>query len=217
KTMSDVCGMDSRAPVGGRGICCPRASFMEPPRRPRASRFSPPNSPRKHPRGNRLLPQEGLWRELVLDDELHDDLVTRLRQAEARPEGELQPSHHLPVERREDVVLLRLGGFDIPDLTDVAEELERGLKRTGQSIVDASGVVELHRPPFLAHRRQLEGRVQVDREAPEVARNERTELELEIRLLVVRHFRLEVPAEVDGEATLVPQRPADAEARGGVL
>src|SRR2546425_3932393 len=34
---------------------------------------------------------------------------------------------------------------------------------------------------------------------------------------MVRYFRLEVPAEVDGEAAVVPQRPAEAEARCRVL
>src|SRR5262249_10342878 len=103
-------------------------------------------------------------------------------------------------------------GIDVPDLTDPAEELDRRLKSPRQAIVDTGGVVELQRPSLLTHRRQLEGRVQVDREAPQVAGDERPELQLEIRLLVVWHLGLEIPSDVEREAALVPQRAARAEA-----
>src|SRR5262249_12329680 len=160
--------------------------------------------------------EQGLRCELVLHLELDDDLVARAREAEARPDDELHSAGDLAIEGGEDVVLLPAGGIDVADRTDPAEELERRLKSPRQAIVDAGGVVELERPPLLTHRRQLEGRVQVDREAPQVAGDERPEFQLEIRLRVVRHLGLEVPSEVEREAALVPQRPSRAEARARV-
>src|SRR5262245_47749766 len=159
------------------------------------------------------------WRphELVLDDGPEDHRVAGPREPEPGAEPVLEAASEPPVEHGKYVVLLLLRRIDVADLPDRAEELERGLEVRRQAIVDAGGVVELQRAPFLAHGRQLEDRVHIEREASEVARHDRPELELEARLRAVRHLGFEVPPEVDGVAPLVPQRAAATEAYPGIL
>src|SRR5262245_17457319 len=156
-------------------------------------------------------------RELVLERQLEDDGIAVSREPEPRSGGDLEPAPQPPVHHREDVVLLLLRRIDVPDLADPAVELDAGDHVRGEPIVAAGGVVELDRTPFLADRRQLEGGIEIDRETAEVTRQDGTELELELRLRIVRHLGLEVPSEVDRVATLLPQGAAPAEADAGVL
>src|SRR5205814_10707571 len=86
-----------------------------------------------------------------------------------------------------------------------------------QPVVNACRVVELERPTLLAYGRQLEARVQIDGEGAEVAGHDRPELELEVRFRVVRQLRLEVPAQIDRIAALVPEGAAGPEAHARVL
>src|SRR5262245_60347308 len=110
------------------------------------------------PRRDRALPAE---RELVLDSELQDDRVARPREAEARAGDELEPARDAAVHDREDVVLLVARAIDGAYLSDAAVELHARDEIAREPVVDARGVVELEGPPLLAHRRQLERRVQI--------------------------------------------------------
>src|SRR5581483_3443950 len=156
-------------------------------------------------RGAALLVRRARWgsdaptrAELVLDERLQDHGVAVPGEAEARAELELEAREEgTPVEHREDVVLLLAARVDVADLADVA--------------------VELDGAAFLAHRRQLEDRVQVERERADVLRDDRPELELEVGFLVVRHLGLEVPAEIEEVSALVEHGAAHAGARARVL
>src|SRR5204863_4121397 len=130
---------------------------------------------------------------------------------------ELESARDVPVQDREDVVLLVARSVDGTDLSDVAVELDARDQVAREPIVDTRPILELEGPPLLAHRRQLERRVQVEREATEVARQERFELELQVGLGVVRDLRLEIPAEVDGMFALVPERATRTESHPRVL
>src|SRR5581483_3350776 len=119
-------------------------------------------------RGAALLVRRARWgsdaptrAELVLDERLQDHGVAVPGEAEARAELELEAREEgTPVEHREDVVLLLAARVDVADLADVAVELDARLEIAAHAPVHARGVVELDGAAFLAHRRQLEDRVQ---------------------------------------------------------
>src|SRR5262245_14214275 len=156
----------------------------------------PPNRPSVGRRPRSRLPA-ARPRELVLERQLEDDGIAVSRESEPRSGGDLEAAPQPPVHHREDVVFLLLRRINVADLSDPAVELDAGDHVRGEPVVTAGGVVELDRTPFLAHRRQLERGVEVDGEASEVARQDGSELELELRLRIVRHLGLEVPSEVD--------------------